>query len=127
MIRPTSPKAIECYDRAARARKLALECNDPFERANYFESGARWARLGERYEFSARLPSHLKVPPQVTEPRCPVCAVPMQLVTVEHVSGNPSQDKLHHECKVCDAKLVLPEASETAGERAPDPRHSNAA
>jgi hypothetical protein len=113
MLQPTNPKAIECYDRAARARKLALECSDALQRADYFESGARWVKLAERYEFAARLPDFLKAPRPAIEPRCALCAVPMWLVRVEpQGSEDPSRLCRRYECKVCDAKLVLPEASE---------------
>ena len=112
MLQPTNPKAIECYDRAARARKLALECSDALQRADYFESGARWVKLAERYEFAARLPDFLKAPRPALEPRCAVCAVPMWFVKVESRGpDNPSRERQHYECKVCDATLVLPEPS----------------
>jgi hypothetical protein len=42
-------------------------------------------------------------------PRCPACGVPMWLVGVQnYVDGNQRRDRLHYECKACEAKAVLP-------------------
>jgi transposase-like protein len=42
-------------------------------------------------------------------PRCPVCAVPMWFMKVEHdTSGNALHDRQHFKCMACDAVAVIP-------------------
>lgn len=49
------------------------------------------------------------LPLEPRHPRCQVCAVPMWLVTVQHFSdGHPEKDRLHYECKACEAKAIIP-------------------
>jgi hypothetical protein len=45
---------------------------------------------------------------QVRHPRCPECDLPMWLIKVEHLNGNSVKQFLHFECKVCDAKAIIP-------------------
>jgi hypothetical protein len=104
-------KTKECYERAARARELADKCTDPLQRTDFLHSEERWLKLGETYQFTAGLPDFLKAPKPSLYPRCVVCAVPMSLANVEHVPGEPARNYSTYECKVCDAKLVLPEAT----------------
>jgi hypothetical protein len=34
---------------------------------------------------------------------------PMWLTSIQHfVDGEPAKDRLHYECKVCEAKAVIP-------------------
>jgi hypothetical protein len=54
-------------------------------------------------------PPPLPEPSSAWHPRCPACGVPMWLVGVQHFAdGDPAKDRLHYECKACDAKAVLP-------------------
>jgi hypothetical protein len=47
------------------------------------------------------------------QPRCPSCGVAMWLVSIQHFAdGNPTKDRLHYECKVCEAKAVIPPLGE---------------
>jgi hypothetical protein len=40
-----------------------------------------------------------------THPPCPICGIPMWLVEVQHLG---QAERFHFECKVCDAKAVIP-------------------
>lgn len=47
------------------------------------------------------------VPPR--HPNCPNCGMPMWLVSIQHFAdGDPTKDRLHYECKVCEGKAVIP-------------------
>jgi len=47
------------------------------------------------------------IPPD--HPRCPVCAVPMWLVSVaRHASGDPLHEREQYECKVCGGTINSP-------------------
>lgn len=118
-------KTKQCYDRAARARQVALECSDPFDRAIFLESERRWLGLAEKYQFAARLDGFNDISIDFPHPRCTTCAVPMWFVNVEHRLADSPLDCSHYECKVCEAKLVVPELPEMTAERAANPRRSN--
>ena len=51
------------------------------------------------------------VPPEPKHPLCPICGVPMWVTFVEHIPGKPLKDRLHYECRACEAKAVLPRLS----------------
>lgn len=41
-------------------------------------------------------------------PLCPTCHVAMWLVEIEHMPGAEITDRLRFECKVCEAKAIVP-------------------
>jgi transposase-like protein len=41
-------------------------------------------------------------------PNCPICGLPMWLIEVEHLSSNSLTERLHFECKACQAQAVIP-------------------
>lgn len=40
-------------------------------------------------------------------PSCPTCGLPMWLTEVEYISSDPLNERLHFECKVCEAKAII--------------------
>jgi hypothetical protein len=107
MLQPANPKAKECYDRAAGARQRALEARDSQERQLHLDDERRWLKLAQSYDFANRLDHFLDTAAEPKHPRCTACAVPMWLVDIHHVPGDPPQQRRFYECKVCDAKLVM--------------------
>jgi hypothetical protein len=107
MLQPANPKAKECYDRAARARQRALEATAGPERQDYLDAEQRWIRLAQSYDLSARLDDFLEARSEPKHPRCTTCAVPMWLVDVNHIPGDPPRERRYYECKVCAAKLEV--------------------
>ena len=41
-------------------------------------------------------------------PACPLCGLPMWLIEIEYVDNNPRKERLHFECKACEAKAIIP-------------------
>lgn len=41
-------------------------------------------------------------------PGCPLCGLPMWLTEVEYVAGVSRKERLHFECKACEAKAIIP-------------------
>ena len=108
MLQRANPKAKECYDRADRSRQRAQDARDDRERQDYLEAEQRWLKLAQSYDLADRLDHFLEPHREPVHPRCKTCAVPMWLVDVNHIPGDPPHERFHYECKVCDAKLVLP-------------------
>ncbi len=53
--------------------------------------------------------THNYDPPFPKHPACPTCGVPMWLTRIERIPGAPAlMDRLHYECKICEAKAVIP-------------------
>ena len=107
VLQPANPKAKECYDRAADARQRALEERDPQRREEHLEAEQRWLKLAHSYEFTNRLGQFLDASREPKHPRCAACSVPMWLVDVHHIPGDPPRQRRFYECKVCDAKLEV--------------------
>jgi hypothetical protein len=40
-------------------------------------------------------------------PVCPTCGVPMWLTRIENAVSEMVKDRLHYECKVCDATAIV--------------------
>jgi hypothetical protein len=112
MLQPANSKAKECYDRATRARQRALDARDAQERQDHLDAEQRWLRLAQSYDLSARLDDFLESSSEPKHPRCTACAVPMWLVDVQRIPGDPPRERRYYECKVCDAKLVLLDGNE---------------
>jgi hypothetical protein len=55
MLKPTGPKARECYAHAIAAREKAFKTDDPRARSDYLDMEKRWVRLANSYEYSDRL------------------------------------------------------------------------
>ena len=47
-------------------------------------------------------------------PKCSVCGVPMWLIQIKHVSGDPKLTRNRYECQACDAVAILPPLSSVA-------------
>jgi hypothetical protein len=107
VLQSANPKVQECYDRAARARQRALDERDVERRQEHLDDEQRWLRLAQSYEFAERLDRFLNVFREPKHPRCAACAVPMWLVDVHHIPGDPPRERRFYECKVCDAKLTM--------------------
>jgi hypothetical protein len=112
MLQSTHPKARECYERAARARDRAAHARDELERQDCLNDEARWLKLAQSYEYTARLTDFLNKQRRSSHPKCATCAVPMWHIGTQHLSGDPPKDRWHYECKVCGEKLVLPPVSQ---------------
>jgi hypothetical protein len=53
MLQNASPRAAECYRRAAEARSFAEQTNVSVVRRDFLEIEKRWLGLAESYEFTA--------------------------------------------------------------------------
>jgi len=99
VLKAANPDAKYCYKKALAARERALETKIPEDRIFYFEAEARWLKLAESYEFSARsnkfISSHSTSP---RRPSCPACAVVMPLAEVQALCDAVSY---RYECTDC--------------------------
>jgi hypothetical protein len=99
VLKTANPNANFCYKRAFAARERALEKKYPADRTFYFEAEARWLKLAERYEFSARaerlIASHRSSPQR---PSCPACAIAMALAEIQVIRGAVDH---RYKCKEC--------------------------
>lgn len=54
--------------------------------------------------------------PVPKHPVCPTYGAPMWLTMIEHIPGTPLiKGRMHYECKVCDAKAIVPPLMEPKG------------
>lgn len=107
MLKPVSPKAGQCYERALQAHERADAAIDSVARDEYLASETRWLKLAKSYESSERL-SHLLKRPDVfpKHPECANCHVPMWLTEI-HTSCERME--YFFECKACEDKVTLTE------------------
>ena len=63
MLKPTSPKAKECYERAREARERALRASDPRDGSEFLTEETRWFKLAQSHELSDRLTQFSKSSP----------------------------------------------------------------
>lgn len=105
VLKPASPNALHCYERALEARERALHAADAFIRDEFLASEARWLKLAESYELSERLADFVKKPAAFpTHPQCANCHVPMWLVEIQ---SDREKVEYHYECKACDSKSTI--------------------
>ena len=106
MLKPVSPKAGQCYERALQAHERADAATDPVARDGYLASET-WLKLAQSYELSGRL-SHFLKRPEIfpIHPACANCHVPMWLTEI-HTSCE--RIEYFFECKACEDKVTLTE------------------
>ena len=96
MLKASNPNAKYCYKKAFEARERALQAKQGQDRLFYFEAEARWLKLAESYEFTARAKRFMATPSQ--RPSCPACAAAMPLAEVQTIR---SAVDYRYECKEC--------------------------
>ena len=105
MLKAANPNASFCYKRALVARERALETKYPADRIFYFEVEARWLKLAESYELSARakrfIASHRSSPQR---PSCPACGIAMPLAEIQVVRGAVDH---RYKCKECGYNIRI--------------------
>jgi hypothetical protein len=126
-------KSQQFNESAAEAGRAAANTANELKRSELRQAEQRWRRLAAIYEYSERLSALLDdtcgwlsqeivappgAPASVPEldsaaatmghPRCSTCSVPMWLVRVDRFPDDDQQRTWIFECKVCDARLVLP-------------------
>lgn len=102
MLKAANRNARFCYTKAFAARERALVTKNPEDRIFYFEAEARWLRLAESYEISARTDQFIASRPTPQRPSCPACAVAMPLAEVQVFRGGV---EYRYECKACGYRM----------------------
>jgi|GEM_PF-813008 hypothetical protein len=102
MLKVANRNARYCYTRALAAKERALETKNPEDRVLYFEAEARWLKLAEGYDISARIDQFIASQPTPQRPSCPVCALAMPLTEVQVCRG---AIEYRYECKVCSYRM----------------------
>jgi rubredoxin len=66
----------------------------------------KWSALGKAAMSNEQnIPRETSIP---THPICPTCGVRMWLTRIESAASQMLPERLHYECKVCDAVAMLP-------------------
>jgi ribosomal protein S27AE len=103
VLKASNPNARYCYERALAARDRAVEAKYPEDRLFYFEAEARWLKLAESYDFSARAGQFIASrSPQ--RPSCPTCAEAMLLAEVQVLRGAV---EYRYECRECGNNIYI--------------------
>jgi len=105
MLKAPNTSARYCYKKALAARERALETKHRQNRILYFEAEARWLKLAQSYEFSARVREFLvtrSIPPH--HPACFICGATMRLAEVQVFRGGIEYS---FECKECGRKMSI--------------------
>jgi len=103
VLKASNLNARYCYERALAARERAVEAKHPEDRLFYFEAEARWLKLAESYELSART-SQFITSRSPQRPSCRDCAEAMQLAEVQVLRGAV---EYRYECKECGNNIYL--------------------
>jgi hypothetical protein len=91
---------------ALRSSETAVSSKDGATRGPWFREQGGAPPATEEVAMRQQA-GRADAPTTPTHPRCPDCAVPMWLVLVNY----PGHDEQRHfECKVCDARTLLPKA-----------------
>jgi hypothetical protein len=107
LLKPATPNARNCYERALKVHGRVAEAPDPSTRDEFLASEARWLKLAESSELSERLTNFLKRPAIFPKhPECAICHVPMWLVEIQ---SSCEKVEYFYECKACVGKLTIPE------------------
>ena len=102
MLKVANRNARYWYTRALTAKERALETKNPEDRVFYFEAEARWLKLAQSYDISARTDQFIASQPTLQRPSCPVCALAMPLAEVQVFRG---AIEYRYECRACGYRM----------------------
>jgi hypothetical protein len=102
MLKAANRNARYCYTKATTARERAVGTRNLEDRVFYFEAEARWLKLAESYDISARTDQFIANQPTPQRPSCPACAVAMPLSEVQVFRG---AIEYRYACKACGYRM----------------------
>src|SRR5262245_53262326 len=102
MLKAANRNARYCFTKAITARERALGTRNPEDRVCYFEAEARWLKLAESYDTSARTDQFIASQPTPERPSCPACALAMPLAEVQVFRGGI---EYRYECSACGYRM----------------------